>query len=190
MKKRLPIKKLREEGAKATEMLKERGIIARESIIEEIAKKEDAPALPGIPPYLPHEWTLKASQRMMYDLLVIWRDENKKKGDRVENITEFFKFVVSELRKQEEKYKKQVDVMPSMFKKMRNNPTVKDVFSPLRKMENTHAIQRFFIDSFAVAIILKNNHTVSDYANWFLDWTEKMYSLWVHPDKREKQTKI
>ena len=48
-----------------------------------------------------------------------------------------------------------------------------------------HAMQRFYEDSFAVAIVLKNVETVSEYANWFLDWTQDLYVLWMKPEKRK-----
>ena len=71
-KRRLPIEQLRESGRIANEMLIERGIIAKESVIDKILADSKAPKLPGIAPYLPHEWTLKASQRMMRAILIIW----------------------------------------------------------------------------------------------------------------------
>jgi hypothetical protein len=52
------------------------------------------------------------------------------------------------------------------------------------------AIQRFFIDSFAVAVALKNNYSTSDYANWFLDWTQDLYALWVKPEQRKNIKRV
>jgi len=60
------------------------------------------------------------------------------------------------------------------------------VFSPIRKKEVAHAIHRFFVDSFACAIVLKNNNSVSEYVNWFIDWTEAMYQLWIKPEERKR----
>ena len=177
-KQRLPIEQLRKAGKIAQEMLVKKGLVAGKSVIDEILKKEGTPMLPGIPAYLPHRWTITASQRIMYDLLIIWKDKAKGKS---ENLTEFFKFIIAQLREQEKQYKKEMDNMPKIFDSLKNVPVLKDVFSPLRKRENIQAIQRFFIDSFAVAISIKGKHTTSDYANWFLDWTEDMYQLWVNP---------
>jgi hypothetical protein len=56
----------------------------------------------------------------------------------------------------------------------------------MRKQETIKSMHRFFIDSFAVAIILKNNTTTSQFANWFLDWTQQLHTLWIKPkDKNE-----
>lgn len=184
-KNRPPIEQLKEAGRIAKRMLQERKIIAENSIIDELLNTANAPALPGIPAYLPHQWTLQAAQRMLYDLLVIWRNECKDNPSRAENITEFFKFIVSELREQEKGYNKEVVEMPKLLKKMKDVPVLKDVFSPMRKKETIKAMHRFFIDSFAVAIVLKNNHTTSEYANWFLEWTQDMYALWVKPEDRK-----
>jgi len=189
-KRRAPIEQLRAAGRMAKQMLVDRGILAKKSVLDELMRTEGAPTLPGIPAYLPHQWTLKASQRILYDLLIIWKDECKEDAARAENITEFFKFVITELRQQEANYNKEVVDMPKLMKTMKNVPVLKDVFSPLRKKESMHAIHRFFVDSFAVAIALKNNHTTSEYANWFLTWTQDMYALWVSPEERKKIARV
>lgn len=186
-KKRLPIEQLREAGETARKMLIEKGIITKESSIDRLLKDEKAPVLPGIPAYLPHQWTIQISQRMMYDLLVIWKNECKKKNLYPENITDFFKFLVKELRRQEKKFKKEMDEMPDLVKTMDEVPVLKDVFSPMRKKESSNAIQRFFIDSFAVAVVLKNTESVSDYANWFLDWTQELYNIWDKSKQKQNE---
>lgn len=182
-KRRAPIQQLLAAGKLAKEMLIQKGVIAKDSVLDKIITSKDAPKLPGVPVYLPQSWTIRASQRMLYDLLLIWKDECKGNNKRAENITEFFKFIVAELRKQEEKYEAEMAAMPKMMRTMKNVPVLKDIFSPMRKKDTAKAIHRFFIDSFAVAIVLKNNHTTSEYANWFLDWTQELYALWVKPEK-------
>lgn len=189
-KKRAPIEQLRAAGKVARQMLVDKGIIAKESIIDQIMKLDDAPTLPGIPAYLPHQWTIKAAQRMMFDLLIIWKDECKDDVKKAENVTEFFKFVIKELRMQEKKFTEEVGEMSKFIQSMKDVPVLKEIFSPLRKEQNIKAIHRFFVDSFAIAISLQNNHTTSDYANWFLDWSQDLYALWVKPDEREKLTRV
>jgi hypothetical protein len=189
-KKRLPIQQLREAGRVARQMLVERGILSKNSIIDEILKEKDAPKLPGIPAYLPHQWTIQASQRIMRDLLVVWKAEVKGDQKRAENITEFYKFVIQELRAKERKYQREVKKAPSLWADMKTVPVLKDVFSPMRKKEGIRAISRFFIDSFAVAVALKNINSTSEYANWFLDWTQDLYVLWVKPDERDKMKRV
>lgn len=168
-------------------MLQEKGFEAKESILDKIMQTEGMPILPGIPTYLPHRWTLKKAQQIMYDLLLLWKQECEKKGKKKdpENITEFFKFVVGELRKQELVYEKEIARMPKLLKSLKNVPVLKDVFLPADKKDTVHAIQRFFIDSFAVAIVLKNNHATSEYANWFLDWTQELDTLWLSQKERD-----
>lgn len=196
-KKRAPIEQLLKAGKIAKQMLKDKGIEAKESVLDEILKTKGAPPLPGIPTYLPHQWTLKAAQRIMYDLLLLWKQECEKNPTykigthsmtegRAENIVEFFTFVISELRDQESQYQKEVDNMPTLLKSLKEVPYLKDIFSPVRKQENIKAIQRFFIDSFAISIVLKANHCTSDYANWFLDWTQDLYLIWINPKVRDK----
>lgn len=181
-KQRAPIEQLREASKLAREMLVKKGILSDKSIIDEIIQKEGAPLLPGIPAYLPHRWTIKASQRIMFDILIMWKDKTKKDQKTQESITAFFKFVIEEMRKQDLKYQDEINKMSSSLKTLTNIPVLKEVFSPVRKKENIHAIQHFFVDSFAVAIMLKQNHTTSEYANWFLDWTESMHTLWTAPE--------
>lgn len=189
-KRRAPIDQLRAAGRIAKRLAVERGLIAEHSVIDQLIQSKDAPTLPGIPSYLPHQWTLKAAQRMMYDLLIIWKDECKDEPMRAENITEFFKFVVNELRQKSEKYEKENENVPKLLKSMKTVPVLKDIFSPMRKKESSEAIHRFFIDSFAVAIAIKNNHTTSEYANWFLTWTQDLYALWVKPEERSKIPRV
>lgn len=167
-------------------MLIDRGILAKESVIDKMMHDKEAPKLPGIPPYIPHAWTIKSAQQIMYDLLIIWKDENKDRNDkRVDDITEFFKFVVKYLRAQESEYNKEMVNMPKLMKALKKVPVLKDIFSPMRKKENVKAIHHFFIDSFALAIALKNNHTVGEYAGWFLDWTESLHRIWVKPEEKK-----
>ena len=194
MKKRLPIEQLREAGRLAKQMLIDRGILAKESVIDKILKDSKAPTLPGIPSYLPHEWTLKASQRIMRDIVVVWKDKCKNDQKKLQNITEFWKFVIAQLREQEREFGKELTAMSGQVKtmdeSMKDVPVLKDIFSPMRKKENINAIQRFLIDSFAVAVVLKQHHNTSEYLNWFIDWTQDMYLLWVQPKKRKDVPRV
>ena len=213
-KKRAPIEQLREAGRAAHKMLIDRGIIAKESVIDQILKDSKSPKLPGIPAYLPHEWTIIASQRIMRDLVVMWKAKTesvaledykikKKKGyvakiivdtKKREDITEFWKFCLVSLKDQEKVFAKEKKAMPAklaeMEKKVGGVPVLKDVFSPMRKEENLNAIQHFLVDSFAVAIVVKKHDTVTDYLNWFLDWTQDLHFLWVKPAKRKDIKRI
>ena len=186
-KKRLPIEQLKEAGKQARQMLVKKGFITEESTIDKILKKDKAPTLPGIPAYLPHQWTIQASQRMMMDLLVIWKNECIKNNTYAEDLTGFFKFVIKELRRQEKKFEKEMNDMPKLLKSMKEIPVLKDVFSPMRKKESMHAMQRFFVDSFAVGIAIKNLQSVSEYANRFIDWTQELYAIWQKPEEKNHE---
>lgn len=187
-KRRLPHEQLVAAGKIARAMLVEKKIIAEDSVLDRIVNDKDAPMLPGIPAYLPHQWTIRAAQRMFYDILVTWKVECRDNTKKVENITAFFKFLISELRAQEIEFARQEKMMAAEIKQINDAPVLKDVFSPIQKKEVAKSIQRFFIDSFAISVMLKSNHTTSDYANWFLDWTEKMNEIWTKP-KEEIKTK-
>lgn len=189
-KKRAPLEQLKAAGRIARQMLVEKGLIAKESRIDKILQDKAAPVLPGIPVYLPHPITLKISQRMMYDFLLLWKDECKENEAKAENITEFFKFIIKEFRMQDKKFRREMKEMEKTIQEMKDVPVLKEVFSPVRKKEIEKALQRFFIDSLAVAVALKSNHTTSDYANWFLDWTQDLYTLWVAPEDKEKLVRI
>lgn len=190
-KNRPPIDQLRVAGRQALVMLREKGILAKDSVIDKIINDKNAPILPGIPAYLPHDYTLKMAQQMFRDLLILWMEKCKNNHSLAENITEFYKFIIEELRVQERDFNKDISTMARsiQIKKLGNVPVLKDVFSPMRKKQVVVAMRKFMVDSFAVSVVLKNNNNVSEYANWFLDWTNDMQKLWVAPDKRDNSKK-
>lgn len=186
-KRRAPIEQLREAGRMAKEMLIERGIQTKESTIDKIIADKKSPMLPGIPAYLPHAWTIKATQRIMRDLIIIWREECKGNKVKMEDITLFWKFCVKELHRQEKAFAKEEKEMSILIKATKEVPVLKDIFSPTRKKENAHAIQQFLVDSFAVGIVVEQNHSTSEYLNWFLDWTEALHTYWTKSKKKLKK---
>lgn len=189
-KKRPPIEQLLEAGKIARQMLQDKGLEARESVLDSIVKDKNAPFLPGLPRYLPHQWTVKAAQRIMYDILLMWKEECKDDEKKCEDITAFWTFFITELREQEKMFEEDVEKQPELIKGLKEVPVLKDVFAPVRKLENNRAIQRFFVDVFAVSIVLKNNHTTSEFSNWFLDWTQDLHALWLKPKDRENVKRV
>ena len=186
-KKRAPIKQLRDLAKFTKELLIKKGIQSEKDVIAEILNTKDAPILPGRhSSYIPRPETIQSAQRMLYDLLIIWKDKNKEHKYRQENITEFWKFVIKEFREQIQITNKELVEMPKMMKQMKNVPFVKDIFSPMQKKDALKAMQVFFVDSFAVAVVLKNHTSVSSYANWFLDWTQELNKIWIKPQDRDK----
>jgi hypothetical protein len=186
-KRRAPIEQLREAGRIARQMLIDKGIHGKESLIDKIVADSKAPLLPGIPNYLPHEWTLKASQQIMRDLVYIWVEKCGDDQEKKDNITDFWKFIVKELHALETQFAKEEKDMGRLIKTTKDVPLIKDIFAPTRMKENTHAMLQFIVDSFAVGIIVEKNHTTAEYLNWFLDWTEELHTYWVRPSKRPKK---
>lgn len=177
-----PIEQLRIAGAEAKKKLIERGIISDKYTLDGI-EKEEGIMLPGYPNYLPHKWTLKASQQMMYDLLKLWQFKNTKHGkyneSQIEKLTNFIEFMLQELRKHENIAKRKMDMTPAMIKRMRDVPVLGKIFEPVNQYETVRAMSKFFVDSFAVAIIVKGKAaTTSEYAEWFLEWTDNMQTIW------------
>jgi hypothetical protein len=189
-KKRPPMEQLLAAGRQARQMLRDKGIEAQESVLDVIMKTEGAPMLPGIPVYLPHQWTLKASQRLLRDVMTLWKEECEDDEDRMDDLKEFWIFLIAILRDQEADFAKDEAAMPELIKSLKDVPVLKDIFGPTRKREAVFAIQRFFVDGFAVSLVLKGNLTTTEYANWFLDWTQDLYSLWVNPQFRERMNRV
>jgi hypothetical protein len=186
-KRRAPISQLREAGKFAQKLLIDKGIQSEKNIISDILNSKEAPLLPGRhSSYIPHMWTIDSSQRMLYDFLIIWKDNCKGSKFRQENITEFWKFIVKELRMQIEKANQEIVDMPKILRKVKVVPVLKDIFSPMQKKDTMKAMQKFFIDSFAIAVVLKSHNSVSEYANWFLDWSQELKKLWLPKEKREQ----
>lgn len=189
-KKRAPIEQLRAAGRIARDMLIKRGLRSEESLIDTILMDSRAPVLPGIPAYLPHQWTLKAAQQVLRDIVIMWKDECGEDIAKQEDITKFWLYVQAKLREQEHAFREEDKAMDKLTKDMKDVPVLKDVFSPKRKLENTQAIHRFLVDSFANAIVVKQHHATGAYLNWFLDWTQDLELLWVRPDKRKKVKRV
>jgi len=189
-KRRAPIEQLRAAGQMARELLIARGIQAKDSIIDKIIQDTKSPTLPGIPAYLPHEWTIKATQQIMRDVVIMWKEECGANNTKAENITLFWLYLQNQLSLQEANFDKEYKAMSRLMKSMKETPVLRDIFSPLRKKENLYAIHRFIVDSFAVAVVVKRYDTTSDYLNWFLDWTQDLGLLWVRPDKRKKFKRV
>lgn len=183
---RAPLEQLRASGREAQRLLRERGFESKESVIDKLVKDKDAPTLPGIPPYLPHPWTIRAAQRILYRILQLWRQEATKK--EMNELRPFFAFLEKELGKLEAKFRREESKMPELIKSLKEVPVLKYVFGPGRNKENTAAMHRFLVDSLAT-LLAKNTHpeevTVTEFANWFLDWSNDLYQLWISPAKRD-----
>ena len=180
-KRRMPLEQLKEAGRIARQMLKDRGIEGHE-ILKAIMEDPKSPMLPGLPPYLPPKWTLRASQRMCYDLLLMWRSHCEEEEKDEQNITEFWKFIIKELKRIQKVHEKEIRKTPQLLKSLQEVPVLRDIFAPVRNRSTTLAMHHFFPEAFAVAVILERHHETGEFAEWFLDWTEELYKLWLRPD--------
>ena len=115
----------------------------------------------------------------MYRITKAWIDLNKGDQIKIEKIDQFFMYILKRLKEEEDKFKRRETNMGKIIKKMKNVPILSEVFASTRNRETAFALQKFFADSFAVAIVLKRNDTTSTYVDWFLnDWTISMIKLW------------
>lgn len=180
MKKKRPnIIKLRNAARIAREQLVKHGVLSEKSLIDEIEKDPANPKLPGQASYLPRPETLKASQRMMYDMIFLWKEECKGDKEMEQHIGKFFDFLILEIQVVEKKSKKEEKAMKTKIeRRIRKIPTLHEVFAPTQKKETASAMCKFFADSFAIAIVVKNYEDVNTYVTWFLDWTEQLINLW------------
>ncbi len=184
-KKHAPLAQLKEAAREAEKMLIERGIHTRESTIDKILK-ENKTVLPGIPAYLPHRWTLQDSRRYMKDILRLWVEKNRGNQKKQEKTEAFFAFLVNELTKIDEMAQKKVDEMPKLLQSMKGNLLVSRVFTPMRLLETTQAITRFMVDSFAVSMVVKEHHTTTEFAEWFMEWTMSLEEYWASKEKKDE----
>jgi hypothetical protein len=169
-------------------MLKQKGLIAEQSLVDEIENKPNMPRLPGLPSYLPHQSTIETAKRVMFDILRLWQKRTNKDPQKQEDITRFITFTVKEMQRQLEKVEAEIKKTPKLImeleRKNKEVPTLHEVFTSVRKRDVVKGLSHFFVDSFAVCVIVKKNESVSDYVGWFFPWCDSLYDLWV---KKEVQ---
>ena len=184
-KKRAPIEQLLKAGEEARKKLIERGLMSFENVVERTAKEHPNLILPGMPSYIPHKWTIKSSQRIMYDIFKMWTFINTDSNNNLlDNLTLFITFCITEMNKQEETAKAKMDAQGALLKYLKKVPVISKIFEPINQYETIRAIKKFFIDSFAVGIIVNGEvSTTSEYAEFFFDWTEKLWNIWEAKDK-------
>ena len=172
-------------GEEARKKLIERGLMSFENVVERTAKEHPNLILPGMPSYIPHKWTIKSSQRIMYDIFKMWTFINTdSNNNQLDNLTLFITFCITEMNKQEETAKAKMDAQGALLKYLKKVPVISKIFEPINQYETIRAIKKFFIDSFAVGIIVNGEvSTTSEYAEFFFDWTEKLWNIWEAKDK-------
>ncbi len=122
----------------------------------------------------------------MHAILKKWVTKTNKDMIKQENAAEFFKFVVTMMAEEERKAKIEVNKMKKIAVDMKEAKPLSDIFAPQRKWETTKAMHKFFVDSFAISVIVHANGSTGDYADWFLnDWTPALYKLWYKQEKKD-----
>ena len=172
MKKRPPLKQLVDAGKMARETLSERKIILpdEKSAIAKILQTKGAPILPGSnPPYLPYPWTINIARRIIYDFGRAWQKEINNDDKRKSNGLEFFKYVIEGLNRPK-------SVIDDLIEKTVSEKTYDQKY--LSRKETIDALKRFFVDSFAVSVIIRSHTDTVDYLEWFLDWSNSLLNLW------------
>ncbi len=188
-KKRAPIAQLKEAGNRAFALLVEKRVVHHRNVLEDIARDANAPILPGIPSYLPHRWTIDAARQAMFVLMEEWIKENDGNEEMQEKAPDFFYFVVKRMKLKEREYKREVKREEfKAFSNMKEARLISDIFSPVRKHQTAKGLNKFFVDSFAIFIIVKAQGTTTEYAEWFLgEWTPSLYKLWSNQKANEQK---
>jgi hypothetical protein len=170
-KKHAPIEKLREAKKEADRLMIDKyKVRAKESVIDTIEATHGEVTLPGIPSYLPFPWTINATRRILYDIARLWQLHTEKENLKSEDVTEFFKFVLNELRET-------TGIIEQLMAK-----TVRDKKFDTRYLHQREAVagvKKFLVDSFAVSVLEKQNSSVSDYLEWFFDWTDSLLAKYA-----------
>ncbi len=65
------------------------------------------------------------------------------------------------------------------------NIPVHRVFSAWQILETTQAITRFMVDSFAVSMVVKEHHTTTEFAEWFMAWTLELEKYWAKSETKD-----
>lgn len=170
-KKRASIEKLREVKQFADELLTDKKIILphQQSALARIFNSVEAPTLPGVPAYIPYPWTINATKRVLYDLARDWQLSNSTDERKQEDVSEFFRFVISGLEEEHSKVKRLM--LQSALKEEYD-------LKLLHRKDAVSGMAKFLVDSFAVSIVEKSNSSVSEYITWFLTWTESLLKQW------------
>jgi hypothetical protein len=170
-KKHAPVNELKQAAKEARKILAQKKIILpdEQSAIRTVLETKGAPPLPGLQPYLPFVWTLNIAKSAMFLISKDWLRESRQNPLLTENVTEFFKYVVKRL--DNEIKKADENIKTTVFLKQYN-------FKTLHQKEAAEGLKKFIVDSFAIAVIVKKNDSVSDYITWFDDWTTRLYLLW------------
>lgn len=192
MKKRAPVEQLKAAGEEARKKLVERGILSPFNVVDETTKRYPDLVLPGMPSYIPHKWTIKSSQRIMYDIFKMWQFHNEKqKKNKTDNLALFIEFCIKEMNYQEEVAKKKMDTQGTMIKYLKKVPVIGKIFEPINQYETIRGVKKFFVDSFAVSIIVNGQTTTTgEFAEFFFTWTNKLYTIWEKQDDKLQGHKI
>lgn len=174
-----PIEQLKQAGIEAQRKLAERGMAMYESFIEQIQKEHPDLILPGIPTYIPRKETIPMCQNILCDILQMWHAKKTDDVKEKENISKFIEFTILYLNHLEEIAQKKKRMMPRLMKELEDIPVLGKVFEPIKQIDVIRTMRQFFVDSFAISIIVNGEvHSTSSYVAWFIKWTKQMSIAW------------
>lgn len=166
-KKHAPIGKLRDAARLADEILKDKGLVQKQSVIQEIEGQRDALVLPGPPGrrYIPPPWVINNARRVLYDVCLMYKNDVKEGKAGSKSIDDFFRYCAGVMR----------DVEVEARRKIAQTVREKKYDVKLLHYKDAAAgIKQLLIDSFAVSIVLKQNTDVANFVEWFMEWTERI----------------
>ncbi len=174
MRKRAPLKILKESYKESLEILRRKGLILpqEKSLINTNRETNDKVILPGLPEYLPHKQIINFAKLEIIVLIKEWLAECRKKKINPEIFNKFINFVNTKFLENRRKD-------AALVAQEEKNKTYDIKVS--NKKDTRMAIMKFIVDSWAVAIIKKQNKEVSGYLFWFDDWCEQLLKFWKKP---------
>ena len=174
-KKRAPYLQLKQASEYARQLGFAKKIVSEKSILDKIKDDPNAPILPGMPPYLPHRWTLDAMRNIIMDIVKKWVTHCKGEEEKQEQMKQFCIFAIRYMEDSERKWQRKVRATKINEK----DGLISEIFSDEKHLKATHSMKEFLIASFNVSVIVNQNMTVSEYLEWSLeDWIPKLNKLW------------
>ncbi len=168
-KKHAPIKQLREAKKLADELLIQKKLRHKDSVVDTLVQTKNAVKLPGQPgmKYIPSPSVLKASVRVLRDIGRMWEIECKEKGLKACDISDFYKFTIGIFN--EEKQRNDI-------KKEREKLTGRFDTRVLDYSDALMGVTIFILEGFALGVT--NNPETGEFLSWFLNWCGELEKLW------------
>ncbi len=179
-KNRAPFLQLKEASEVSRALQLKKKMVGEKSIFERMATDPHAPILPGgMNPYLPDEFTLRVARQMVMTIVKKWVQVNKGNNELQEKIEPFYRFAVRKMEDEERKFiaKGYNDRIESLANQSADW-TIAKVFSNHRSRESAESMKRYIADSFNISLYNEGHRSVSEYLEWYDEWTDKLYAIW------------